>query len=922
MIQINANAPSCARHACLSIALAISLIGCGGSGGGGGSSSGGPPPDTTAPDTTLAGAPPAQTNVNTASFTFTSTEGGSTFEGRLDGAAFAAVTSPQNLTGLAEGTHTYEVRARDAAGNTDATPASATWTVDSVAPDTIISAGPADNSIVSSASFEFSSSEANGTLEISVDNAAFVAATSPYQAAGLNEGLHSFRVRTRDAAGNTDATPASVTFTMDTTPPTATISFPPPVSYTEAAFLTIRGRTNDMGGVAQVSVNGVAANPIGGDLYSWSAQVPIAVTGANNVVVSVTDRAGTTTSSAASVVVHNRGPSIELMQGLTYDPTGDRLLVVDQGTAQMYAYDADDGLGRVVADLQPLWPLPETPTPGAVVVDAAANRALVVDRTSDKLGSVNLATGAVSVASPSPGASLPTSLSFSSQLALDAANLRVFATSSEHDSVMAINLVTGLRTLVASNSLGTGTALDYPQGIVYDDVSNPGTPRLLVVNGGSSANVISVNIATGNRAVFSGGGTGSGPTMTLPYNLELDAPRNRVLLTEGWDSTVIAIDLATGNRSYVSGPGVGSGESLVVGSGLAVNPTTGRAYVGASGQAIIQIDLATQNRTFLAGTRVGTGPRILDARGTLLENDNALLFIDAIRQSLMRIDLRTGNRSVVSSHETPVGTGPALDLGVGLALDTRAPAPGSRALVLMGAPDGAVISVDLATGNRTQLASLGNSIVVHDAQSLVVDAPNDRAVILNNDGLSSNDDGLYALNLTTGAVTTISNTQGVGSGAGFGNVVDLVLEPAVNPTRALVSQVAQTSAGGTFGPNILSIDLATGVRSEFVAGSGAPGGIALPLPTYLHLDWSNTRLLGLNGYPGNLFQVPLDTRVRGLVSGTTNPGSMGGIGTGFRGFGQGGLDVDAGRGVAYTFAENGALMAIDLASGDRVLVSH
>jgi glucose/arabinose dehydrogenase/N-acetylneuraminic acid mutarotase len=86
--------------------------------------------DTTPPETTITGGPSGTVTTSSASFTFSSSEAGSTFECSLDGAAFATCTSPQNYSGLADGAHTFMVRAIDAAGNVDASSATRTWTID------------------------------------------------------------------------------------------------------------------------------------------------------------------------------------------------------------------------------------------------------------------------------------------------------------------------------------------------------------------------------------------------------------------------------------------------------------------------------------------------------------------------------------------------------------------------------------------------------------------------------------------------------------------------------------------------------------------------------------------------------------------------------------------------------------------------
>ena len=194
--------------------------------------------DTIAPDTTISDAPADPTNVTDASFSFSSNEAGSTFECRLDEGDFGACTSPAGYTGLSDGEHTFEVRAIDVVDNIDQTPATHTWTIDTVAPETSITDAPSSPTSDTSASFSFESSESGSTFECQLDDGGFSACTSPAEYSGLEDGNHSFEVLATDAAGNPDPTPATHSWSIDTIAPDTLITEAPadPTNSTDASF--------------------------------------------------------------------------------------------------------------------------------------------------------------------------------------------------------------------------------------------------------------------------------------------------------------------------------------------------------------------------------------------------------------------------------------------------------------------------------------------------------------------------------------------------------------------------------------------------------------------------------------------------------------------------------------------------------------
>jgi len=87
-----------------------------------------PCPDRLAPNTRMLRGPSARTTSHSATFRFASTEAG-TFQCKLDRGRWAACKSPKAYRSLKKGLHTFQVRARDRAGNLDATPAKKSWRI-------------------------------------------------------------------------------------------------------------------------------------------------------------------------------------------------------------------------------------------------------------------------------------------------------------------------------------------------------------------------------------------------------------------------------------------------------------------------------------------------------------------------------------------------------------------------------------------------------------------------------------------------------------------------------------------------------------------------------------------------------------------------------------------------------------------------
>ena len=186
-------------------------------------------PDTDPPETTISSGPPALTSSQAATFAFTADEVGSTFECSLDGGAFTACTSPASYTGLADGPHTFDVRATDASSNTDPTPDSASWTVDHTAPSVSLAdpGSPLTGTVTLVPSADDGSGSGIATLIVQrapAGSGNWTTTATSWNTQNVADGVYDLRARATDNAGNT-ANSALRSVTIDNGVPSAPKKF-------------------------------------------------------------------------------------------------------------------------------------------------------------------------------------------------------------------------------------------------------------------------------------------------------------------------------------------------------------------------------------------------------------------------------------------------------------------------------------------------------------------------------------------------------------------------------------------------------------------------------------------------------------------------------------------------------------------------
>jgi hypothetical protein len=173
------------------------------------------------PNTFIDSGPEGVTNDDTPTFSFSANRGGTSF-GCFDEFTFGTCSGPgasHTTEPLADGRHTVAVASTDDAGNSDPTPATRSFRVDTKPPTVRIIDGPkgavTTDGRQARVRVSFKSSERRTSFQCRVDRSAYRRCDSPYTTkvhAEPGRGAeHRISVRGTDAAGNA-ASPVAVKF--------------------------------------------------------------------------------------------------------------------------------------------------------------------------------------------------------------------------------------------------------------------------------------------------------------------------------------------------------------------------------------------------------------------------------------------------------------------------------------------------------------------------------------------------------------------------------------------------------------------------------------------------------------------------------------------------------------------------------------
>ena len=174
---------------------------------------------------------------------------------------------------------------------------------------------------------------------------------------------------------------------------------------------------------------------------------------------------------------------------------------------------------------------------------------------------------------------------------------------------------------------------------------------------------------------------------------------DRLLVFDKAHRTLFSLYPESGELRVVSSPDMADGPVPLTPVAMASNDSYAWIFDYEGGR-VFEINLLDGERRLLQHTAPGSGISFRESMSNRVVLDamrNRLLVSDVIDGAIIAVDVSTGNRSYFSSDE--IGSGPLFRSPGPLMIDPE----GRRLLVVDLYGDGRLLSVDLLTGDRTDI---------------------------------------------------------------------------------------------------------------------------------------------------------------------------------------------------------------------------
>ncbi len=663
--------------------------------------------------------------------------------------------------------------------------------------------------------------------------------------------------------------------------PVFALTFPLAGSVTDLAQLPLSGTPNDPDGddivSVTVSVNGASWPGTAQSDGSWRVPAVDLAEGLNELVIETEDAQGELGRLVAEV---RRQLIFTVPAATAFDRAAGLLYVIDRGQRLLFSIDPATGLVALVASAQrgagPLWTFPN-----AVQVDSGGN-ILVLD--SGRVLSIDPATGDRTELIAA-GFTLPPFAA----MTIDPATDRLFLMTPGNSGLWRFDI--GRDT--APSRVGAGGVTIA--GTLLDATYAPAWNTVFAVD--LQGAVYAYDVATGDvQLAFTLSAASAGL-----YNVEFDADAGELIALTG-DGRLRRLD-RSGTQLGVITPNGGVGTATV---GLSVS---GDAffYVSQASAEVVAVSRTTQTLDVLASSRAGSGAIVTALSGGRLGEDGVLLYN---LTSVVRFDPATGERTLagrippqlglvfgglnglpngfaISRDETmawvpslageellevtlssggsrvasggSVGSGAPFELITGVAVDA---ARETAYVTDAGRFDSRLVAVDLASGDRAELwrmdgATVRDVLLDESRETLLLDLDLGSSSGLFPFPLGPTDKRIVRVDLTGAGEATL---QEIAADAGSG---PFVLLPSRQGSlsvdgEAMLSLVDETLAG-----TIARTALDGGGTNELLAPLDAGGPVSTAPVAVVGAEAATAYVLDLNGA---VFLVDLATGQRVLVS--------------------------------------------------------